>query len=870
MITKAVGRRIASSLIAATISSGAIVGGAIAQTAANTSPDVQHIALDLHFDTVKRRASGAALISLKPISATRQIALDATALDITSVEIVGVGQTPFSYQEGRAGGALIIDLGRTYGPSEQVSLRIVYSTQSGNETDPANIWGSVGEGLRFHGPSTTDPRRRVQVWSSNLPGSNPRWFPGHDDLVDLRSFELTATVAPGLTVLSNGALVAETTNADGSKTFHWRLDRPQQNHRSSVVIGAYVNAPLYADGIVLNNYGYPDEMTGVRASVERLPDMVVFMTNLIGTPLPFPSYSQAFVQELPWGMANAGLATMTENFVDSAEVHRDFLYLWDDLEAESLAEQWFGNAVAPATWEDAWLSRGLPRYLATLYNEHRNGEAEILLSPYHVGGDLQTVLSDWNGGVREAVAPDNVEDPAAFVLGNTTYIRAGMVLRLLEGEIGRDRLVQAIRVFAQRAAQGLATTADFEAAVSRAAGRDMAWFFDQWMERADHPVLTVSKTFDAREGKLIIQVDQTLAEGSAGASRYFRGAMDVEIDGRIERIVLSPQARNQFAFDQVSEPRFVNFDYKSRWIAEIVFPQDTEELIQIAQASTDVLAQRRALIALAATALSADTPAGQQARIVGLYRDIMEGTAYWRLKTTAIAQLQRVMSQEGKAPRGGLDAETEAALVRIALGSNRDEAWVRFGALNWLGESRNPDHVDLYLGLLRDPSDRVINAAALALGKTGDQRAFDALMALEPHPSWKNQSRISALSGLAELGEPRGAELAMRSLRDLNGARWTLLTPVWDYRLTAAHTLRRLGRGHEGYPFIRRMFDQALAEGQISDAMYNLHLMVALADPRAREAVSAMRARYADDADVIGALDGVSVQLEGALESTER
>ncbi|MEM7701535.1 MAG: M1 family aminopeptidase [Pseudomonadota bacterium] len=831
--------------------------------------DVEHVALDLRFDMDRQQAAGTATIHLRSKQETSRIVLDAVGLDVRKIEWQGEGPVGFELVQGRENGALVIDLGRAVTPADPLVFTIQYTAQALNGTDPSNIWGSVGRGLRFHAPSASDPRRRVQMWSSNAPGSNRRWFPGYDRPDDLRTFEIRATVGDArLTALSNGALIAREANPDESVTYHWKLDQPQQNHRSSIVIGEFENAAVKSKSLTLNNYGYPDEMDGVRASVERLTDMADFLRETISQPFPFKAYTQVFVQELPWGMANSGLAVLTENFVDSAEVHRDFLYLWDDLEAESLAEQWFGNSIAPQSWEDAWLARGLPRYLSAIYNESRNGEEELLLSPYHVPADLQAALSDWANEVRDPIAPTSVADPSTWVTANTPTVRATVVLRMLEGEIGRDALIRSVRRLAALHSGGLVSTNDFAVLVSDEAARDMSWFFDQWIYGAGHPKFTVDQEFSKERGELVITVGQSIAQGSANGAHpmgLFRGDVDIEIDGKVERRTLAPMEVNTFTFPRSSAPRFVNFDYKSRWIAETYFPRGSTELLAIARSSTDALARRKAMIELGNMALDPATSVPMRDAILEHYREVAESDAYWRLKMVALFQLRRVLNANGGQANFGLDEETHGALVRIIRGQDRDEAWVRFAALNWLGEARDPKHFEMFRSLLRDKSDRVINAAAVALGKTKDPRAFDTLIALGPHPSWKNQSRISMLGGLAELGDPRGVDVALASLKSLADARWTLITPVWDYRLAAAHALRRLESTAEGYRFVRAMLDKALGERHVSDTMYNLHLLVALADPQAREALSAARKAFAEHADMQAALDAIETQLNAAL-----
>jgi HEAT repeat protein len=68
----------------------------------------------------------------------------------------------------------------------------------------------------------------------------------------------------------------------------------------------------------------------------------------------------------------------------------------------------------------------------------------------------------------------------------------------------------------------------------------------------------------------------------------------------------------------------------------------------------------------------------------------------------------------------------------------------------------------LYVRFLNDPSYAVIKAAATALGATKSNDAYDALVKLMNVPSWRDNIRASALSGLAELRDKRALEYGLR------------------------------------------------------------------------------------------------------------
>ncbi|MBP8240372.1 MAG: hypothetical protein KAX50_10440, partial [Saprospiraceae bacterium] len=131
--------------------------------------DIQHIALDLRFDFVKKQAIGTAEITLSLLAPTHQITLDAALLTIHSVAIKSCMEkdTPvnFAYEGGDKNDNLLIPLDRTYAACEQLTLCIAYHTNYHNDSDPNNLWGSYGKGLRFFSPTTTEPRKRRQIWS---------------------------------------------------------------------------------------------------------------------------------------------------------------------------------------------------------------------------------------------------------------------------------------------------------------------------------------------------------------------------------------------------------------------------------------------------------------------------------------------------------------------------------------------------------------------------------------------------------------------------------------------------------------------------------------------------------------------------------
>ncbi len=818
--------------------------------------DVQHIRLDLRFEMDGRHAHGNATITVAALDRTDTLALDAGELHITGITANGVA-LPYSYSGGAADGGLRIALPAGHTIGKTITLAIAYSTTYVNESDPNNLGGSFGKGIRFFAPTTTEPRKRTQVWSMPELGSNRYWFPCHDALGDPRTVEVIAQVPEPLSVISNGELMEERKNSDGTRTFHWKSDEAHDNYQTFIVVGEYTRVEQRSGATLLHTYGYPDEQEATTASVERLPAMMEYFSELTGIPYPGRTLNQVVVQDFAWGRS-VGTGMQSENMVDDHGTHADFLYLWDGIEAEGLAQQWCGMRIHLSEPGEAWISRGLARFLSERFSEHANGRNEMLL--WNHGFNQNTYFGDWSNGVRRPLRTRHYTDPIEVVQDNYAVNRASLVFHMLRDELGDAVFDAGLKTFMRDRWGKSACTEDVQRAMETAAGRSLGWFFDQWVRGMGHPVFEASTAFDAQQGSFRITLRQTQQPDSTSTepqTRWFQGHMDIAIDGELHRVWLEAQEENSFHFPLVRAPRVLVIDHEGQWIKELAIERSTDEWIAQFTSSTDVMARQQASGELARIHGDSTTTAeGKQAILNAFQHVIRDRSTYWRVRYNAMAQLRWMMPQP-------FDASTIAALKETIA---HEGSWNRAVAITLLGLSADPSFAELYIARLHDPSDRVVNAAAIALGKSKSPLAYDALLKLKDKPSWKNQSLISTLYALKELGDPRGATIALDAIRDdPPGARWTLATPVWDYRLAAASTLVALGHSKDAWSILERRYTAALKEDDVNDIFSNILLMVTLGDERTRALFPELRARYKADANALKAVDAFEAQLDQVL-----
>jgi len=133
----------------------------------------------------------------------------------------------------------------------------------------------------------------------------------------------------------------------------------------------------------------------------------------------------------------------------------------------------------------------------------------------------------------------------------------------------------------------------------------------------------------------------------------------------------------------------------------------------------------------------------------------------------------------------------------------------------------------LYVKLLDDPSYAVIKAAATALGATQTPESYEALVKLLNTTSWRDNIRVSALTGLAEQRDKRSLVIALKYAERGNYS---------QVRAAAIRLLGRVGNGSpEAFAVIANTANKAFAEGNQTLATASGEALVSLGDPKGLE-----------------------------------
>jgi aminopeptidase N len=350
-------------------------------------------------------------------------------------------------------------------------------------------------------------------FGDNWPNRARHWLPVVDHLADKATVEFEVTAPAKYEVVSNGALVRDSTAGD-TRTTHWRTDVPLPPKVMVIGVADFaVDTVATVDGVPVQSWVYPEDRTAGFRDLGQAPPILRFFEEHLG---PYPYEKLANVQSTTryGGMENASAIFYSEEAVADGEDDTPLL-------AHEIAHQWYGNTVTEADWPHLWLSEGVATYLTGLYLEHAEGPARLAS---FMEGARESVLQFHDQNPDTPLVDTTYSDPTELLTANP-YQKGAWVLHMLRHEVGTDTFWDGLRAYYDRYRHRNASTADFRRVMEDVSGQSLGWFFDQWTRRAGHPVIEGTWRYDAAAEECVVTLRQTQDAAP------FRVPVDVTRDG---------------------------------------------------------------------------------------------------------------------------------------------------------------------------------------------------------------------------------------------------------------------------------------------------------------------------------------------------
>ncbi len=492
--------------------------------------DVQHYVFRVTLSDDTAEIAGEATVTVRFVAdGVRQFWLDlGQAMNVDEIR-AGGAPVPFTHANDR--------------------LEIALPTAPASGTQGAFV-------IRYHGvpagglKTGTNKFGEKCFFSENWPDLAHQWLPTIDHPYDKATGEFIVTAPSKYQVVANGALEEQIDLGGGRRATHWNQRVPIATWLYNIGAAEFDSRHFgVASAIPLESWLYhQDREAGIATLEEPLRRAIEFFSTEIG---PYPYQKLAGVEApIQGGMEHASEIFFGEQAFTGRPA--------DGLVAHETAHQWFGDSVTEKDWDDVWLSEGFATYFALLATEHyqgreafltglRRARVQVLATERRMPGVAVVQAKPWKGIPNQIV-----------------YQKGAWVLHLLRGEIGTEKFWAGIREYYRRYRDGNASTADFRRVMEEISGRDLGWFFEQWVYRAGSPAVDGTWRYDAAGRQVVIDLSQK-QPGEA-----YQMPLEVAIDGAIRKIGMT-QKRQTFVIRAEHEPAKVELDPNTWMLMEANF-----------------------------------------------------------------------------------------------------------------------------------------------------------------------------------------------------------------------------------------------------------------------------------------------------------
>jgi len=318
----------------------------------------------------------------------------------------------------------------------------------------------------------------------------------------------------------------------GAGEFTVSSHRPVTHGRDTIPIQvwAYAEDSAFADSVPFKN----------------ATEIVETMERLVG---PFPYEKLAHVESSTkfGGMENASAIFYAERpYVERR--------MGEGVVRHETAHQWFGDAVTPRHFHHLWLSEGFASYFDLVVGAALHGDSVL------TAGMRRDAESYFSSNVVDRPILDTTVTDYVTLLNANNYPKGAWVLHMLRGYIGDSAFFRGIREYYRRYRDSTALSDDFRSVMEEAAGRDLEWFFRQWLRQPGYPQLNVAWR---PQGVGRVRLDVTQVQPAVWG-RFRLPRLTVEFraaDGRVARRVYSVEGNVSVLFaDLPFAPQQVTVD----------------------------------------------------------------------------------------------------------------------------------------------------------------------------------------------------------------------------------------------------------------------------------------------------------------------
>lgn len=371
-----------------------------------------------------------------------------------------------------------------------------------------------GSGFGSFGVQKEGADSSYTIWTLSEPYGARDWFPCKMTLTDkLDSVEVTVTHRKdGYMGVSNGLLKEVRCNDEDTYcSFRWKHSYPIATYLIAVAVAKYdtfsTTALTTHGNLPIQCFAYRDKKEEWENDVQHVVNCMQLFDTLLGEyPFMHEQYAQT---QFGWG---GGMEHQTNSFMAN---------LGFELVAHELAHQWFGNKITCASWQDIWLNEGFATYCSGLAYEHI--QPQWWRAFREVNHRRATDIADGS------VFAEDTTDVSRIFNSRLSYSKGAYVLHGLRWLLGDSLFFATLHSYLndENLAYGFAQTSDFQRHCELVSGKDLAYFFKQWIYGKGFAQYKLAWSQSASD--IVFQLFQTPSDASVS---FFKMPVPVYVKGK--------------------------------------------------------------------------------------------------------------------------------------------------------------------------------------------------------------------------------------------------------------------------------------------------------------------------------------------------
>jgi aminopeptidase N len=515
--------------------------------------DLVHTKLDAKFDYDKSYLNGKVWITLKPhFYPTDSLKLDAKGMQVNQVAIVKNGKTialKYNYEHNE----LNINLDRTYKRDEKYTIYIDYVAKPNELKVEGSAAITDAKGLYFINPKGEEKNKPTQIWTQGETEATSVWVPTIDKPNQKTTQEIYMTVPAKYVTLSNGKLMSQVKNANGTRTDYWKMDLPHTPYLFFMGVGDFAVVKDTYKGKEVNYYVEKEFEKVARKIFGNTPEMMKYFSEKVtGVEYPWIKYSQMVGRDYVSGAMENTTATLHQ---ESAQQDARELMdgnSWEGTIAHELFHQWFGDYVTCESWSNLTVNESFANYSQVLWDEYKYGKDAGDAENYK---DMQGYLQ--SGSASKDLVRYHYKDKEDM-FDAVSYNKGGRILHMLRNYVGDDAFFKSLNKYLNDNKFGTGNAHKLKLAFEDVTGKDLNWYWNQWYFGNGHPQLDISYNYSEDSKIVSVYLKQTQS-----GDKVFKLPIAIDVyngDKKTRYDVWMTNKTDTFSFAATEKPNLVNVD----------------------------------------------------------------------------------------------------------------------------------------------------------------------------------------------------------------------------------------------------------------------------------------------------------------------